>query len=205
MKKIIAFFTNLLDSIENITLKELRQKLRKFKFGNLIFLIILLISVYFTIHHITNFICNNLKQICEQSNSNEWYCVCDDPTISEQLAKLGNSKKAAPWKVTLDHTQTNNQVKIIPKIELANKVYLSIFNINKSSETIIINVNNYEINKDYNFNLAWTVNLTAGPNFFKVIITDQPIDWPTILSNKDIELIESLKRRVKFWTADSLL
>lgn len=205
MKKIIAFFTNLLDSIENITLKELRQKLRKFKFGNLIFSIILLISAYITIHQIINSICNNLKEVCQQSNSNEWYCVCNNPTISEQLAKLENSKKAAPWKVTLDKTTTATQIKIKPKIDLTiDKVYLSIFNINLSSSTIIINVNNYDINKNDNFNLAWTVNLTAGPNFFKVIITDQPIDWPTILSNKGLKLIESLKMRVNFWTTDSL-
>jgi hypothetical protein len=147
-----------------------------------------------------------LQPLCD-SDQQKWYCFSADPTITEQLADLKNSEQVAPWKLTLDHIQTDNQVKIIPKIELADKVYLSLFKINVSSYVIIIKADNYLLDTSSNdkFDLAWNVDLDAGKNFFKVIMTPHAIDWTTMLSNKDVELIESLKKRVNFWTSDSLI
>jgi hypothetical protein len=189
-------------------LKEIKDFFIDEDFPKIFKKIVILLVGLFALIKLYYWVCGNLQQICKQSNSNEWYCVCNKPTISKQLANLQNSQQAAPWKVTLHHTKTVGQVKIKPKIKFdktyKGKVYLSIFNINLSSSTIIINVNNYEINKNDNFDLAWTVNLTAGPNLLKIIITDQPIYWPTIFSTTGVNLINSLKMNVKFWTADSL-
>ena len=200
MKKIIEF----LESIEDLTFKKIRQTLQKIKFGNQIFAILVLLFLYFSIIKIYNWGCENLQELCD-SNSEAWYCVCNDPTIAEQLTKLENSQLAAPWKVTLDHKQTGNQVKIVSQIKLTDKAYLSLFQINVSSDTMIINVNNYPIDalSNKNIDLTWSVNLIAGKNFFKVIITPHPIEWTTILSNKKVALIDSLKISAKFWTTDS--
>lgn len=140
------------------------------------------------------------------SDQQKWYCFSGDPTMSEQLAELENSQQVAPWKLTLDHIQTDNQVKIVPKIELDDKVYLSLLQINVLSDVIIIKADNYpfDISSNDKFDLTWNVDLDAGKNFFQVIMTPDPIDWTTILSNKTVELIESLKKRVNFWTTDSL-
>jgi len=147
-----------------------------------------------------------MQPLCDYDQQ-KWYCFFNDPTISTQLSGLENSQQVAPWKVRLDHIQTDNQVKIIPKIELTDKVYLSLFKINVSSDVIIIKTQNYHINTSSNdkFDLAWNVDLATGKNIFKVIMTPHAIDWQTILSNKDVELIELLKRRVNFWTTDSLI
>jgi hypothetical protein len=147
-----------------------------------------------------------LQPLCN-SDQQKWYCFFADPTISEQLAELENSKQAAPWKVKLNHIKINNQVKIVPQIELTDKAYLSLFKINVSSDAIIIKANSYLIDASSNkkFDLAWSVDLAAGKNILKLIITSHPIDWETILSNKKVELIESLQKHAKFWTADSLI
>ncbi len=147
-----------------------------------------------------------LQPLCN-ANSENWYCFFNDPTISKQLSELENSELAAPWKVTLDHIKINNQVKIVPQIELTDKAYLSLFKIDVSQDTIIIKTNSYPIDASSNkkFDLAWNVDLAAGKNLLKVIISSHPIEWDTILSNKDVELIESLRRHAKFWTTDSLI
>lgn len=141
------------------------------------------------------------------SDQQKWYCFSADPTIAEQLKDLENSEQAAPWKVKLNHIKIDNKVKIVPKIELTDKVYLSLFKINISSDVIIIKADNYPLDTSSNdkFDLAWNADLDAGKNFFQVIMTPDPIDWTTILSNKEVELIESLKNRVNFWTTDSLI
>lgn len=185
-------------------LKEIKDFFIDEDFPKIFKKIVILLVGLFALIKLYYWVCGNLQQICKQSNSNEWYCVCNNPTISEQLADLQNSKKAAPWKVTLDHIQTNNKVKIIPKIELADKAYLSLFKINESSDVIIIKANNYSINNNDKFDLAWNVDLAAGKNIFKVIITHHDIDWDIILSNNE-KLIDSLEMRVKFWTSDTLI
>jgi len=146
-----------------------------------------------------------VQPLCN-SDQQKWYCFFNDPTISKQLSELENSEQAAPWKVKLNHIKIDHKVKIVPKIELADKAYLSLFKINVSSDVIIIQTKNYDIKSSSNdkFDLAWNVDLAAGKNFFQVIMTPDPIDWETILSNKDVEFIESLKKRVNFWTTDSL-
>jgi hypothetical protein len=147
-----------------------------------------------------------VQPLCN-SDQQKWYCFFADPTIAEQLAELENSQQVAPWKLTLDHIQTGNKIKIVPQIELTDKAYLSLFKINVSSDVIIIKTDNYHINTSSNdkFDLAWNVDLAAGKNIFKVIMTPHAIDWTIILSNKDVELINSLKKRVNFWTTDSLI
>ncbi len=146
-----------------------------------------------------------VQPLCD-SDQQKWYCFSSGPTITEQLAELENSEPVAPWKLTLDYIQTDNQVKIVPKIELTDKVYLSLFKINVSSDVIIIKADNYPLDTSSNdkFDLAWNVDLAAGKNILQVIMSSHTIDWESILSNKDVELIESLKRRANFWTTDSL-
>ncbi len=188
-------------------LKEIKDFFVDEDFPKIFKKIVIFLVLVFSSIKLYYWVCDNLKTICKQSNSNEWYCVCHESTMTEQLAEIENSEQVAPWKLTLDHIQTGNQVKIIPKIELADKAYLSLFKINVSSDVIIIKADNYllDISSNDKFDLAWNVDLDAGKNFFKVIMTPHAIDWTTILSNKKVELIESLKKRVNFWTSDSLI
>lgn len=188
-------------------LKEIKDFFVDEDFPKIFKKIVIFLVLVFSSIKLYHWVCGNLQQICKQSHSNEWYCVCNNPTIAEQLAELENAKQAAPWKVTLDHIKINNQVKIVPQIKLTDKAYLSFFKINVSSDVIIIKADNYLFDTSSNdkFDVAWNVDLDAGKNFLKVIITSHPIDWETILSNKKIELIDSLKIRVNFWTSDSLI
>ena len=210
MKKWIKF----LESIEDLTFKKIRQTLQGFKFGNQIFVIIVLLFLCFSIINIYHWVCENMQELCD-SNSEAWYCVCNNPSIAEQLAELENSQQAAPWKVTLDHNQIGSEVKIVPKIELKqnynlNQVYLSLFKINLSTpishEMIDLSNQNklIDVSND-NIQYYWNYSLDVGENIFKAIITPSPIDWKSIINKKNVEIIDSLEMRVKFWATDDPL